>query len=435
MLSYGRTLRCLGLLAVVAGALAFTSADRRASVPGLQGRVAPVKPSVRPAVAAAFRRESYAAGEVARLVIASAAHELHVRLYRAGTETERIDARDEMRGTPVGSRIAIGTVARGRVVRLGIGAWPSGLYYARLSASGGRIGYAPFVLKPHDLGEHRVAVVLPTFTWQAYNRRDDDRDGYGDTWYAARGERLVRLGRPYENRGVPPHYKFYDQPFIRWLVSSGRTVDYLSDSDLDAVRDGADLARHYSLLIFPGHHEYVTMREFDVVKSFRDHGGNLMFLSANNFFWQVALSGNGIRRIAKFRDIGRPEASLIGVQYVGNDSGERRAAWRVRSPASVPWLFAGTSLVEGSVFSSGGIEIDAVAPSSPAGIQLVAEIPNLLGRRSAHMTYYETDGGARVFAAGAFTLAGAVWKPTVRKLMENLWSRLAEEAPAVLESG
>ena len=36
------------------------------------------------------------------------------------------------------------------------------------------------------------------------------------------------------------------------------------------------------------------------------------------------------------------------------------------------------------------------------------------------MTYYETPAGAKVFAAGAFTLAGAR-DPLSRRLLENLW--------------
>ena len=56
--------------------------------------------------------------------------------------------------------------------------------------------------------EHRVAVVLPTRTWQAYNFRDADGDGIGDTWYATRGRPgHRRLHRPFLNRGVPPHFR------------------------------------------------------------------------------------------------------------------------------------------------------------------------------------------------------------------------------------
>jgi hypothetical protein len=46
------------------------------------------------------------------------------------------------------------------------------------------------------------------------------------------------------------------------------------------------------------------------------------------------------------------------------------------------------------------------------------------------MTYYETPQGARVFAAGAFTRAGSALTPTVWRVLQNLWQRLATEAPA-----
>ncbi len=57
-----------------------------------------------------------------------------------------------------------------------------------------------------------------------------------------------------------------------------------------------------------------------------------------------------------------------------------------------------------------------------------ATIANLLGRgRTAQMTYYETTRGARVFAAGAFTLAGHTRDPSVRRLLENVWERLSSD--------
>ena len=89
-----------------------------------------------------------------------------------------------MRGMPVGVEQHIAAVHPASRVRIRIGNWPSGLYFALLRAPGGRVGYAPFVLAPARLGEHRIAVVMPTQTWQAYNFRDDNGDGKPDTWYA-----------------------------------------------------------------------------------------------------------------------------------------------------------------------------------------------------------------------------------------------------------
>ena len=51
------------------------------------------------------------------------------------------------------------------------------------------------MLRPKKLGKTRVAVVVPTNTWQAYNFRDADGDGWGDTWYQG-GSPPVRLDRP-----------------------------------------------------------------------------------------------------------------------------------------------------------------------------------------------------------------------------------------------
>ena len=153
-----------------------------------------------------------------------------------------------------------------------------------------------------------------------------------------------------------------------------------------------------------------------------------MFLSANNFFWRIDLRGRTMTRVAKWRDLGRPESALLGVQYIGNDMGEHRGPWLVKSAAASGWIFDGIKLRAGNAFSDAGIEIDAVAPSSPRDTRILAEIPNLLGPgMTAHMTYYETRAGAKVFAAGAFTLAGSIRQPTVQRLLKNLWARMVTE--------
>jgi hypothetical protein len=46
------------------------------------------------------------------------------------------------------------------------------------------------------------------------------------------------------------------------------------------------------------------------------------------------------------------------------------------------------------------------------------------------MSYYELPNGAKVFAAGAFTLAGRAWMPGIEQVLENLWTRLANEEAA-----
>jgi hypothetical protein len=201
----------------------------------------------------------------------------------------------------------------------------------------------------------------------------------------------------------------------------------LTDEDLDEARNGDALAAAYDLIVFPGHHEYVTAHEYDVVERYRDLGGNLAFLSANNFFWQVVKRGDVITKTRQWRDLQRPEATLLGVQYRGNDSGEARSSWIVQKTPAATWLFAGTGLGPGSRFGEDwGIEIDRTSDDSPDGVEVVAEIPDLFGPGfTAQMTYYETEQGAKVFAAGAFTLAGQALEPGVTRVVANLWARLA----------
>jgi hypothetical protein len=384
----------------------------------------------RPTVEAAFASESYRRGTTARLVLFDTASNVILRLYRVGDAAGTLYERDVMRGKQVGATRRLARVARGQAVQLPLDPrWRSGLYYAKLTAPVGRVGYAPFVLVPQRLGEQRIAVVLPTQSWQAYNFRDDDGNGTADTWYAWQID-TARLHRPFENRGVPGHYRHYDEPFLRWLDRNDYRVDFLSDAELTAT-SGRALAEAYELIIFPGHHEYVTRHEFDAVAGFRDRGGNLIFLSGNNFFRKVTISGNVMTRIGDWPQHGRSPAALVGVQwFLGCASpGSTGKPWTVQDTPAGRWIFRGTGMRPGSLFSSGGIEADAVTPASPKSTQGVAEIRNVFGTdRDAHMTYYEAPSGAKVFAAGAFTLAGAIWQPPVRKMVANLIAALSQPA-------
>jgi hypothetical protein len=419
----------LALLMAVPAAAPLPSAARLPTTaafeePG-EGRDEAVPDTHRPTVVAAFARESYRPGQPARLVITGKAPDVTVQIYRAGTDPAWVRASDVMTGNSVDDPIDLGAVKGRRSVRMTMGNWPSGVYFAKLT-SGGRIGYAPFVLAPCVLGTQPVAVVIPTQTWQAYNFRDSNRDGRGDTWYAGWHQRTARLARPFLNRGTPPHFKSNDLPFLQWAVATGHGADYLADSDLRGVKNGARLRAAYKLVIFPSHHEYVTTHEYNVIVDYRNHGGRLIFLSANNFFWRITRRGNVMTRIKRWRDLGRPEAALIGIEYFHNDRGEHRAPWVVEKSSVSDWLLAGTGLEPGSQMGSGGIEADGTTPQSPRNITVLAEIPNLYGPGlTAKMTYYETKRGAQVFAAGAFGFAGATYDRRVSRLLANVWARMA----------
>jgi hypothetical protein len=379
--------------------------------------------SLVPAVEAAFKRESYRPGQRARLVVRDRSRSLTVQILHVGPEIETTESDTDLNGLPVTPVKTIQRRPGRQPLAVPIGRWPSGLYFARLEAPDGRVGFAPFVLAPHGR-RARVAVVLPTLTWQAYNFRDDDGDGLPDSWYAGKRLNTVRLGRAFLDRGVPYGLRFH-LGFLHWLSWTDKRVDVLSQWDLEHVSSARALRRAYDLIAFAGHHEYVTTREYDRVERYRDLGGNLMFLCSNSYYWRVVRHADVLEKIGRWRNLDRPEASLLGAQYIAYQRTPRRP-WVVRRTPAARWFLRGTGLRPGARFGRGGVEIDHVTKASPRRVQVLAEIPNLFGRgKTAQMTYYETNRGARVFAAGAFHFTRAITTDyVVWRLLENLWARL-----------
>jgi hypothetical protein len=379
-------------------------------------------------VDAFFGRRSALPGELVPLVVATDASRLTLQMLRSGPETQQTIGNDEILGVPVSDPISIDWTRHSNgpaPVHVEVGAdWPSGVYAARLDADDGRVGFAPLIVRPPRPAS-RVAVVMPTSTWAAYNFYDTDGDGWGDTWYARWHTRRSDLIRPQAFRGVPHRYRSYDLAFQIWLARTGTVVDTYADEDME--RFGTqELRTAYDLLAFPGHTEYVTARLYTAVERYRNAGGNLLFLSANNFYRRVDRRREALNLIDEWRDLGRPESSLCGVQYFASDRGKWRRPLTVVGADVAPWAFAGTGLSNGSTFGIYGVEFDGRTSHSPPGTEVLANIPHVFGgRRTAEMTYYEHTSGARVFSAGVMDFGGKMllW-PESRTLVENVWQRL-----------
>jgi len=367
---------------------------------------------------AAFTARSYRPGEVALLrIVSSPSRQLTLDVLQVGARVGPGDRRVEG-ATAEPARVLNGP-AGSWTLHLPIGAWPSGVYVARLTAADGAVTYAPFVLRPSVLGhETRVLVVEPTNTWQAYNFYA------GDSWYENGAVHAIDLTRPYANNGLPTH-KGLGVGFLRWYAAGGRQADFVSDDDLDSFTNAAQLRRLYNLVVFPGHEEYVTAHMYDLMTGFRDRGGSLAFLSADNFFYRVTRSGDMLYGRTRWRDLGRPEAALVGAEYVGwNEYRFPNRPYRVASVGAAPWLFAGSGLRYGSSFGHYGIEIDQRSAASPPGTRVLAVIRDDFGPgMNAEMTYYRR-GHAQVFDAGVINFGSSADWPHVSTLVDNLWDHL-----------
>ena len=362
-------------------------------------------------LSAAFAERSYRPGDVAVLRVFDApSRSLTVSLLGAS----------QLSSPPVATRLVSLVGPPPWPVYIRLRATTSGVYVARLTTPGGTDAYAPLVLRPSQLGATRMLVVEPTNTWQAYNV------DAGDSWYLNRSVTKVDLARPFAGDGLPPHFKDYDAGFLRWVAATGARADFVSDEDLSRFTSGHQLRRLYDVIVFPGHEEYVTEHVFDLVRSFRDLGGNLAFLSADSFYWQVTAHGDTMTGRRRFDDLGRHPAALVGAAYDGWEAHVyANRPYVVVGADRLPWLFAATGLTNGSSFGLYGIEIDKRDRYSPPNTVVAAEITNEFGSgRSAEMTYYR-DGPAQVFDAGVMNFGGSAssWSASWT-ILRNLWTHL-----------
>ena len=109
-------------------------------------------------VEAAFLRRSYAPGEPMELRILADAPALTLEFLRCGAETESTNRSDELKGAPMGDPVKLewhGKRSGPVTITVQTGDWPTGFYTARLTTDDGRVGFAPFVLRPRVLGTQR----------------------------------------------------------------------------------------------------------------------------------------------------------------------------------------------------------------------------------------------------------------------------------------
>ena len=166
----------------------------------------------------------------------------------------------------------------------------SGLYHYVVTDPEGEEFRAPVVVRDDrrlDRPRPRTALVVwPYLTWRAYNAYDADLNGIPDSWYQFWRQRRVSLAGTILPNGVEDDHAAA-APFSRWLCSRGKRVQSITDVELAAMP--VELLRRYSAIVFPGHTEYYEPATYDLLRRYRDGGGNLVFLQANPFYRQVRI--------------------------------------------------------------------------------------------------------------------------------------------------
>jgi hypothetical protein len=303
--------------------------------------------------------------------------------------------------------------------------WVSGYYLTVLrlttgpSAGGG--GSIPFIVRAPESQRSAILVQAPVNTWQAYNDWGGTSLYHDASGGPCKGVCVrVSFDRPLANGGAHGLWP-YEMPLVRFLEKGGYDVSYTTDVDTD--RDPGQLLRH-RLVIVDGHGEYWSKTIRDALDTARGLGTNLAFLGANTGYWQMRYADdrrtvveyrlrtldpepNPALKTARFRDVGRPECELEGIEYVrsGSESIGGPFDYGISPDAlSDPWFagsgFTATSVLHGLV----GYEWDAVSPgcrTPPLTVLFHYGGPPA----PADAVRFTAPSGASVFSAGSLNFA------------------------------
>jgi N,N-dimethylformamidase beta subunit-like protein len=309
---------------------------------------------------------------------------------------------------------------------------PPGLYHAVAGDSAGDVFRAPVVVRsglPLDRPlPHTALVVWPYLSWRAYNAYDTDLNGIPDSWYQFWRQRRVSLKAPILRDGVEDDHKAA-APFSRWLCERNPRTQQITDVELGRLP--LSTLRRYSAIVFPGHTEYYEPHTWDLLKQYRDEGGNLIILQANPFYRQVRIDRKHNAVVMTDYDAreGRSDFALAGVGYDGCCFPKSRAApyvaARGRDYDRVRWLYRGTGIGPGQAFGVANSESDRIDPELTPRDHVVAAqaiMPGKFGVINATMTWSRAGKG-QIFATGNYTFL-RMGRGVTFKLLDNVWRKL-----------
>ncbi len=342
--------------------------------------------------------------------------------------------------------------------------WVSGYYLIRVLLLDGpnRGASAMTYLIVNSPQPTRMLVQVPVDTWEAYNDWGG-RSLYDFPGLKPRADR-VSFDRPYDWTGIGGQNPLgWEYPLVRFIERRGYDVSYQSDVYTDAHPES--LLAH-KVIVVAGHSEYWSGTMRDAFDTARDAGVNLAFMGANAAYWQVRIE-NGARTIfseksmydpnpvvsqktAMFREIGRLECALIGIQHQGVGLYWPPGDYTVQAGAlNDPWLL-GTGFKAGDVLPGiVSVESDTIpgnqTASSSCGHQLTVFFHRQHGGDkdgNADATRYVAPSGAMVFASGSHQFSWGLddfpadpymghgfADPRLQKFMDNAFASMGAYAP------
>jgi len=228
--------------------------------------------------------------------------------------------------------------------------------------------YLPFfVAAPKGQPQAKIALMIPTFTYQAYGNHQGFKqarlasDLSDEAYYQGRCYHGPKASyKPYDdamdfklggslydlhNDGSPIHYSSWLRPllnvrpkslllslgvdllFTAWLEHAGFDYDIITDHLVHA--EGAPLLNQYNVVITGHHPEYTSTPQMDAIAAYLDQGGRLMYMGGNGFYFRIAVSATEpevieVRRRSGGEGTWRTQVGELNLQFSGETSG----TWR-----------------------------------------------------------------------------------------------------------
>lgn len=309
--------------------------------------------------------------------------------------------------------------------------WAAGIYAARCTNGDGAVFDVPFVVSRPGSGA-RVAVIVNTNTWNAYNTWG------GGSNYTGSGSVTLGFQRPnlhlltaFWDHGSGTHMLRSEIWFIDWLRDQGIAFDLLTDADLEG--ETAAALASYRVIILDSHPEYWTSTQIATVKSWLAAGRNaLLYLGGNAMYRPTttvpAATAAGLRpqmitSPVEWDDAGWAAQDFEGHPMLGVPPRNLRGpshgrGVRVLAPSHA--FFAGTAVTTSSVlgttgwnmagsnaWGASGWETDCwiTAPGSPATV--LAKDEGADGQGASIVTFPTATSGF-ILGVGSLTFVGAM---------------------------
>jgi len=292
--------------------------------------------------------------------------------------------------------------------------WENGSYLAMLRTTSGGYTYTyhPFIVRTRVPGSRsKVAFVMNYNTRHAYNQWGGKSLYYTGVPEDTHRAVAVSFLRPFHaSSGRGNNY------WGQWEVSSqlqadGFDPEFITEWD---ICSNPAILRAYDVLVFAGHHEYISRNTYDALEAHHHRGGHLAFFSGNDIYYQVRFEDNGNTMVSyksyawredpmmdvdnslvstfwRREPVNRPPEALHGVRYVPYSYCFEREHFIVQDCNH--FVFEGTGLQNGDAlgWKVASSETDYIGPNSPASMDIL-----LRARREELRSAYKYDDYVQV---------------------------------------